>query len=100
MSFPCGSAGKESTCNAGDTGSVPGLGRSLGERNGYPVQCSDLENSTDYSMESDSRLGDFYFHFHFFHNGRIYLDDVLIMIAMCRMDYSNESIQFQIFINR
>ena len=52
MSFPCGSAGKESTYNAGDTGSVPGLGRSLGERNGYPVQCSDLENSTDYSMES------------------------------------------------
>ena len=44
-SFPCGSAGKESTCNAGDLGSIPGLGRSPGEGNGYPLQYSDLENS-------------------------------------------------------
>ena len=34
--FPGGSDGKESTCNAGDLGSIPGLGRSLGEGNGYP----------------------------------------------------------------
>ena len=34
--FPCGSASKESTCNAGDLGSVPGLGRSPGEGEGYP----------------------------------------------------------------
>ena len=32
MGFPCGSAGKESTCNAGDLGSVPGLGRAPGEK--------------------------------------------------------------------
>ena len=40
MYFPCGSAGKESTCNAGDSGSIPGLGRSAGEGIGYPLQYS------------------------------------------------------------
>ena len=38
--FPCGSAGKESTSNAGDPGSIPGSGRSTGERIGYPFQYS------------------------------------------------------------
>ena len=47
MGFPCGSAGKESACNAGDLGSVPGLGRSHGEGNGYRLQYSGLENSMD-----------------------------------------------------
>ena len=41
------SVGKESACNAGDLGSIPGLGRSPGERKGYPFQYSGLENSTD-----------------------------------------------------
>ena len=50
LGFPCGSAGKESTCNAGDLGSIPGLGRSPGEGKGYPLQYSGLENSMDYSM--------------------------------------------------
>ena len=48
--FPDGSAGKESTCNAGDAGdlgSVPGLGRSPGVGNGNPLQYSCLENSMD-----------------------------------------------------
>ena len=45
ISFPCGSEGKESTCNAGDP--VPGLGRSPGEGNGYPLQSSCLENPMD-----------------------------------------------------
>ena len=46
--FPtCGSAGKESACNAGDLGSIPGLGRSPGEEKGYPLQYSGLENSMD-----------------------------------------------------
>ena len=40
LGFPGGSAGKESTCNAGDPGSIPGLGRSSGERIGYPHQYS------------------------------------------------------------
>ena len=45
--FPCGSAGKESTCNAGDLGSIPGLERSPGEGKGYPLQYSGLENPMD-----------------------------------------------------
>ena len=45
LGFPCGSAGKESACNAGDLGSIPGLGRSPGEGKGYPLQYSGLENS-------------------------------------------------------
>ena len=47
MSFPGGSDGKESTCNAGDSGSIPGSGRFPGEGNGYPLQCSCLENPMD-----------------------------------------------------
>jgi len=38
--FPDSSVGKESTCNAGDPGSIPGLGRSTGEGKGYPLQYS------------------------------------------------------------
>ena len=45
LGFPCGSVGKESACNAGHLGSIPELGRSPGEGNGYPLQYSDLENS-------------------------------------------------------
>ena len=47
LGFPGGSDGKESTRNAGDMGSIPGLGRSPEEGKGYPLQYSDLENSTD-----------------------------------------------------
>ena len=42
--FPGGSDSKESACNAGNPGSIPGLGRSLGEGNGNPLQYSCLEN--------------------------------------------------------
>ena len=45
--FPGGSDSKESTCSVGDLGSIPGLGRSPGERNGYPLQYPGLENSMD-----------------------------------------------------
>ena len=48
LGFPYGSAGKESTCNAGDLSSVPGLGRSPGEGKGYSLQYSGLESSMDY----------------------------------------------------
>ena len=58
MGFPDGSAGKESTCLAGDLGSNPGLGRSPGEGKGYPLQYSGLENSMDWGpwghKESDT----------------------------------------------
>ena len=59
---PCGSAGKESTCNTGDVGSIPGLGRSPGEGTSYPLQYSGLENpmncieSMEKSIESWRRL--------------------------------------------
>ena len=47
MGFPGGAAGKESTCNAGNLGFIPGLGRSFGEGKGYPIQYSSLENSME-----------------------------------------------------
>ena len=43
--FPDSSAGKESARNAGDLGLIPGLGRSLGDGKGYPLQYSGLENT-------------------------------------------------------
>ena len=45
MGYPCGSTGKEYACNAGDLGSIPGLGRSPEEGNSYPFQYSGLEKS-------------------------------------------------------
>ena len=61
--FPGGSAGKESTSNAGDLGSIPGLGRSTGEGNSYPLHYSSLENSMDYIVlgvaKSWTQLSDF-----------------------------------------
>ena len=67
MGFPGGSAGKESACNVGDLGSIPGLGRSPGEGKGYPLQYSGLENSMDCMIhgvaKSQTQLSDFHFHF-------------------------------------
>ena len=65
MGFPCGSAGKESACNVGDLGLIPGLGRSLGEGKAYPLQYSGLENSMDCIVHGVTRswkqLSDFTF---------------------------------------
>ena len=47
LGFPGGSDVKASACNAGDLGSIPGLGRSPGEGNGAPLQYSCLENPMD-----------------------------------------------------
>ena len=61
-----GSAGKDSACNAGDLGSIPGLGRSPGEGKGYPLQYSGLENSINCIVHgvarSRTRLSDFHIH--------------------------------------
>ena len=79
MGFPCGSAGKESAPNAGDLGSIPGLGRSPGEGKGYPLQYSGLKKSMDYIAldyvamdyivhwvaKSQTQLSEFHFHFTF-----------------------------------
>ena len=73
MSFPGGSNGKESACNAGDLGLIPGLGRPQGEGNGYPLQYSCLENSKDRGVwwatvhgvtKSWTQLSEFHFHFY------------------------------------
>ena len=65
--FSGGSAGKESACNVGDLGSMPGLGRSPGEGKGYPLQYSGLENSMDcivYGVaKSWTRLSDFHYRY-------------------------------------
>ena len=47
MGFPCGSDGKESACNAGDLGLIPGSGRASGGGNGNPLQYSCLDNPMD-----------------------------------------------------
>ena len=61
--FPDSSVGKESTCNVGDLGSIPGLGRSPGE--GNPLQYSGLENSIDCIVHGVAKsltlLSDFHF---------------------------------------
>ena len=66
LGFSCGSAGKEPACNAGDLGSIPGLGRSSGEGKGYPLQYSGLENSMDRIghgvTKSQTRLSNLHFH--------------------------------------
>ena len=66
LGFPDGSAVKESACNVRDLGLIPGLGRSPGEGNGYPLQYSGLENSMDCIFhevaKSQTRLSDFQFY--------------------------------------
>ena len=61
MGFPGGSDGKESACNAADTGSIPGLERSPGKDNSNPLQYSRLENPTERSLAGyspwDHRVG-------------------------------------------
>ena len=67
LGFPCGLAGKESTCNMGDLGSVPRLGRSPGEGKGNPLQYSSLETSMGCVVhgvaKSQTQLNNFHFFF-------------------------------------
>ena len=66
LGFPCGSPGKETACNAGDLGSIPGLGRPPGEGKGCSLQYSVLENAMDCIAhgvtKSLTRLSPFLFH--------------------------------------
>ena len=66
LGFPCDSAGKESTCSAGDLGSIPGLVKCPGEGNGSPLQYSGLENSMEGIVHGVAKgqiqLRDFHFH--------------------------------------
>ena len=67
MGFPGGSDGTESTCNAGDLGSILGLGRSPGEGKGYPLQYSGLENSMDRIVHGVAKSGTWLSEFHSLH---------------------------------
>ena len=84
----------ESTCNAGDLSLIPGLGRSLGEGKGYPLQYSVLENSMNNIVHgvarSQTQLSDF--HFHFLSSWcfqildiipEFYLDCLLFLLSSC-----------------
>jgi len=66
LDFPCGSADKESICNAGDVGLIPSLGRSPGKGKDYPLQYSGLENSMECIVhgvaKSGTQLSNFQFH--------------------------------------
>jgi len=64
VGFPGDSAGKESTCNAGDLGLILGLGRSPGEGKGYPLKYSGLENSMDCRVHSVAKCGTWLSNFH------------------------------------
>ena len=65
LGFPCGSAGKESTSNVGDLGSIPGLGRTPGEGKAYPLQYSGLKNSMDCIVHAVAKSWTRLSHFHF-----------------------------------
>ena len=76
LDFPCGSAGKKSTCHVGYLGFIPGMGRSPGAVDSYPLQYSGLENSMDCIVHGVAKhwtwLSNFHFHdyvvfYHFFH---------------------------------
>ena len=68
MGFHGGSDGKESACNSGDLGSIPGLGRSPGEGKGYPLQYSGLENSMDSRVHGVAKSRTQLCNFHFNNN--------------------------------
>ena len=84
LGFPGGSAGKESTCNEGDLGLIPGLRRSHGERNGFPLQYPGLENSMDCIVreveKSQTRMRDFHFH----------QEEQLIQISEIKKDFEGK----------
>ena len=75
------SAGKKSSCNAGDLGLIPGLGRSPGDGNGHPLQYSGLENSMDCIVhgfaKSQTQLSNILFHFSLSH--------LLYSLSLCEL---------------
>ena len=84
LGFPCGLAGKESACNAGDLGSFPELGRSPGEGKGYPLQYSGLENSMDSTVHGAAK-------------NRTQLSDFLFTCSLLSATTSNETRQPALF---
>ena len=86
LGFSCGSAGKQSICNVGDLGYIPGLGRSPREGKGYTRQYSGLENSMDCIVhgvaKSQTRLSDFHMYIDIDIDVHIYIYMFQIYIAV------------------
>ena len=91
FTFDGSSFGKESTCNAGDLGLIPGLGRSPEEGKGYPRQYSGLENSIDCIVhgvtKSQTLLGNFHYWKHFFPNDNL-THNFLLFIAWIKCPHT------------
>ena len=109
LGFPCGSAGKESACNAGDLGSIPGLGRSPREGKGYPLQYSGLENSMDCIVHgvAKSRTWPRDFHFSFqikitvkclSHSGHFYFSRFFLMWIIFKVFIEFVTILFLFYV--
>ena len=89
--FPCGSAGKESACSAGDLDSIPELGRSPGKRKGHPLQYSGLENPMDCMAYGVARVehnwGTFTLTSFIVFLGSLQGSDPLLMFNTCSTSY-------------
>ena len=92
LGFPCGSAGKESACSAGDLGLIPGLGRSPGEGKGYPLRYSGPENSMDCVAhgvaKSRTQLSNFNFHHIVAHFKKMFMLRIHILFKMIIISYT------------
>ena len=102
LGFPGGSVGKASACHAGDLGSILKLGRSLGERNSYPLQYSGLENPMHCIVhgiaKSQTQLSDFPFHFFIFH-GKTLTYEYLLLDEQRKCFLEMESTSSEIAMN-
>ena len=82
LGFPGALAGQESTCNAGDPGSIPGSGRSTGEGKGYLLQYYGLENSRDCIVHGVINSGTLFATFTF-KMGLMLLLSLFIRVRLC-----------------
>ena len=83
--LPCGPAGKESACNAGGLGLIPGLGRSPGEGKGFPLQCSGLENSMECIVHGVAKSRTWLSDFHF-------TGELRVLLEINILTYTNKSL--------
>ena len=89
--FPYGSASKESACNTGDLGLIPGLERCPGEENGYPLQYFGLENSMDSIVHEITKSQTQASEFHF---------TSLTVLAVIYFVLNQNSVYFEYFFKR
>ena len=91
MGFPCGSAGKDSSCNVGDLCSIPGLRRSPGEGKGYPLQYSGLENFMDSIVHGVAKSWAWLSNFHFNTDARFSFgkEGICALFDICNWGFSS-----------